>query len=114
MKKQVTEVKITLAQLAALKVLSGQTKRIARALDHNLRYAIIEEFVKYGKKTVTELFEKLRIEQSVMSQHLAIMRRQGLLTTERQGKFIYYDINHANALTLLVEWQNVDNRLEAA
>jgi DNA-binding transcriptional ArsR family regulator len=35
----------------------------------------------------------LRIEQSVASQHLAILRKADLLQTERDGKFIYYTIN---------------------
>ena len=43
--------------------------------------------------TVTEIYIKLRLEQSVASQHLAILRRADVLTTERDGKFIYYSIN---------------------
>jgi DNA-binding transcriptional ArsR family regulator len=43
--------------------------------------------------TVTELYVKLRIEQSVASQHLAILRRADVLKTHRDGKFIYYSIN---------------------
>jgi DNA-binding transcriptional ArsR family regulator len=43
--------------------------------------------------TVTEIFIKLRLEQSVASQHLAILRKAGVLATERDGKFIYYKLN---------------------
>jgi DNA-binding transcriptional ArsR family regulator len=43
--------------------------------------------------TVTDIYIRLRLEQSVASQHLAILRRAGVVTTERQGKFIYYSIN---------------------
>ena len=43
--------------------------------------------------TVTDIYIKLRLEQSVASQHLAILRRAGVVITERQGKFIYYSIN---------------------
>jgi DNA-binding transcriptional ArsR family regulator len=35
----------------------------------------------------------LRLEQSVASQHLAILRRAGVVVTERQGKFIYYTVD---------------------
>jgi DNA-binding transcriptional ArsR family regulator len=33
------------------------------------------------------------LEQSVASQHLAILRKAGVLATERDGKFIYYKLN---------------------
>ncbi|MCL4132917.1 UNVERIFIED_CONTAM: hypothetical protein GTU68_015212 [Idotea baltica] len=44
--------------------------------------------------TVTDIYIKLRLEQSVASQHLAILRRAGVVITERQGKFIYYSLNN--------------------
>jgi DNA-binding transcriptional ArsR family regulator len=43
--------------------------------------------------TVTDIFIKLRLEQSVASQHLAILRKAGVLNTDRDGKFIYYSLN---------------------
>jgi DNA-binding transcriptional ArsR family regulator len=47
------------------------------------------------KMTVTELYIKLRLEQSVASQHLAILRRAGVVTTVRNGKFIFYSPDYA-------------------
>ena len=44
-------------------------------------------------KAVTELYVKLRLEQSVASQHLAILRKAGFVKTDRDGKFIYYSVN---------------------
>lgn len=64
-----------------------------RAINHQLRQEIIALLDKDGRMTVTELYIKLRLEQSVASQHLAILRRAGILKTERDGKFIYYSIN---------------------
>lgn len=46
-----------------------------------------------GKMTVTELYLKLRLEQSVASQHLAVLRKAAIVKTVRNGKFIYYSIN---------------------
>ena len=43
--------------------------------------------------TVTEIYVKLRLEQSVASQHLMILRKAGIVFTQREGKFIYYSIN---------------------
>jgi DNA-binding transcriptional ArsR family regulator len=43
--------------------------------------------------TVTEIYVKLRLEQSVASQHLAILRKAGYVNTTRDGKFIYYSVS---------------------
>ncbi|HMS52298.1 MAG TPA: metalloregulator ArsR/SmtB family transcription factor, partial [Chitinophagales bacterium] len=57
------------------------------------------------KLTVTEIYVKLRLEQSVASQHLAILRRAGVVVTERDGKYIYYTLNHdrINEISGLIE-----------
>jgi DNA-binding transcriptional ArsR family regulator len=44
--------------------------------------------------TVTEIYVKLRLEQSVASQHLAILRRAGIVITTREGKFIFYTVDY--------------------
>lgn len=66
-----------------------------RAINHPLRKQIMSMLEEAPKMTVTEIFIKLRIEQSVASQHLAILRKAGVLDTERDGKFIYYKINES-------------------
>lgn len=66
---------------------------ILRALNHKLRQQIIKLIDEQGKMTVTELYVKLRLEQSVASQHLAILRKAGFVKTVRDGKFIYYSVN---------------------
>ena len=66
---------------------------ILRAVNHKLRQQILKTIDEQGKLTVTELYIKLRLEQSVASQHLAVLRKAGFVKTERDGKFIYYSVN---------------------
>ena len=66
---------------------------ILRAMNHKLRQQMIKLLDENGRLTVTELYIKLRLEQSVASQHLAILRKAGIVSTQREGKFIYYTIN---------------------
>ena len=66
---------------------------IIRSLNHPIRQRIIEMLKDRTKMTVTEIYVKLRLEQSVASQHLAILRRVDVLKTKREGKFIYYTLN---------------------
>jgi DNA-binding transcriptional ArsR family regulator len=66
---------------------------ILRAVNHKLRQQILKLIDEEGKITVTELYVKLRLEQSVVFQHLAILRKAGFVNTARDGKFIYYSVN---------------------
>lgn len=66
---------------------------ILRAINHKLRQQILKLIDTHDKITVTEIYVKLRIEQSVASQHLAILRKAQFVNTEREGKFIFYTVN---------------------
>src|SRR5574340_49564 len=66
---------------------------VLRALNHKLRQQIIKTIYDHKRITVTELYVKLRLEQSVASQHLAILRKADIVSTVREGKFIFYAIN---------------------
>ena len=67
---------------------------ILRSINHKLRQQIIQLINENGQMTVTEIYVKLRLEQSVASQHLAILRRSNIVKTTREGKFIWYTVNH--------------------
>ena len=67
---------------------------VLRALNHKLRQQILSLIETEKKITVTEIYVRMRLEQSVASQHLAILRRAGIVNTQRDGKFIYYTVNY--------------------
>lgn len=66
---------------------------VLRAINHKLRQQILHLIEENSRMTVTEIYIQLRLEQSVASQHLAIMRRAGIVKTTREGKFIWYSVN---------------------
>ena len=67
---------------------------VLRAVNHKLRQRVIHLLEETDEgMTVTDIYIKLRLEQSVASQHLAILRRAGVVKTERNGKFILYSLN---------------------
>src|SRR4051812_40794129 len=67
---------------------------IFRAINHRLRLQIVRLLHENGRMTVTDIFVKLKLEQSVASQHLAILRKAGFVNALRNGKFIYYSVNY--------------------
>ncbi|MBY0534663.1 MAG: metalloregulator ArsR/SmtB family transcription factor [Chitinophagaceae bacterium] len=74
---------------------------ILRALNHKLRQQIVKLVDEKKKITVTEIYVNLRLEQSVASQHLAILRRAGIVRTDREGKFIYYSVDNARVAQIM-------------
>ncbi|MCX6315606.1 MAG: metalloregulator ArsR/SmtB family transcription factor [Sphingobacteriales bacterium] len=67
---------------------------VLRALNHKLRQQLLKLIEDEKRITVTEIYVRLRLEQSVASQHLAILRKAGIVNTERDGKFIFYTVNY--------------------
>ncbi len=68
---------------------------VLRAVNHKLRQKMLDLLEENKRMTVTEIYVKLRLEQSVASQHLAILRSAGVVQTERDGKFIFYSVNRS-------------------
>lgn len=75
-------------------ILLLQGKQLFRALNHPLRQKMIIMIHDQGRMTVTQLFTKMGLEQSVTSNHLAMLRSQKLLLTEKQQKFVFYSVNY--------------------
>ena len=61
-----------------------------RAMAHPMRIAIIDLLTDNEKLSVTEIYERLNIEQASASHHLNILKNKGLLESKRDGKMIYY------------------------
>jgi ArsR family transcriptional regulator len=54
-----------------------------------------------GERNVSELEQLLGIQQPTLSQQLAVLRREGLVTTRREGKQIHYRISSPEALAVI-------------
>src|SRR5438270_3032414 len=72
-----------------------KTALLLRALNNPLRKKILHFINARGRVHVSEIYKRLRLEQSVTSQHLAILRRANFVIAEREGRIIYYSVNYA-------------------
>lgn len=54
-----------------------------------------------GERNVSELEQLLGIQQPTLSQQLAVLRREGLVATRREGKQIHYRISSPEALAVI-------------
>ena len=70
---------------------------ICKTLTNPKRIEILNA-LKDGEKTVTELVEILGVAKANVSQHLAVMRHKGILTTRRVGVNIYYRVSNQKVI----------------
>jgi ArsR family transcriptional regulator len=68
------------------------TVRIMRVLAESTRLKILE-LLRNGEMNVSMLCEHLDLAQPTVSHHLGLLREEGLLTSRRAGKNIYYCLN---------------------
>ena len=71
-----------------------QSVLVLRAINHKLRQQILQLIHRKECIMVTDIYVKLHLEQSVASQHLRILRDARIVTTERQGKQIFYSVDY--------------------
>ncbi len=62
---------------------------LCKSLSNPKRLHLIQE-LRTGEKTVGELAETLGLKQSNTSQHLAILRKIGLISPRKEGNTVYY------------------------
>ncbi len=72
---------------------------LLKAMAHPIRVAILA-LIEGKRMTVTQIYEALKLEQSVVSHHLGILRDKGILLSERDRRNIYY--SYKNDLLLSV------------
>lgn len=65
---------------------------LLKALSNERRLMIMCALYK-GEKSVSELEQVVNLSQSALSQHLARLRRDGLVDTRRDAQTIYYSMN---------------------
>ncbi len=76
------------------------TTALLRALANEDRLLLLCQMTQ-GERSVGELEAELDIRQPTLSQQLGVLRAEGLVTTRREGKRIYYTVADQKVLTLL-------------
>lgn len=88
----------------------GISSGLMRAIAHPLRIQILSVIDENGSACVFEIFQKLNLEQSIVSQQLRILRNAGLVATQREGKFISYTINYDKVQKIVTAVQECNSK----
>ena len=68
-----------------------QAAECLKTLAHPVRLRIVQLLL-HGRYTVGELAEDCGIPDNVASEHLRLMQRCGLFTSEREGRRVFYQV----------------------
>lgn len=79
---------------------ADRASELMKTLGHKDRLMVLCHLTS-GEKSVGELASLLDIPQSPLSQHLARMRKEQLVTTRREAQTIYYSIASEEAARIV-------------
>lgn len=85
---------------SALEDKAELASRLLKSLANERRLLILCHLIK-GEKSVGELEKLVGLSQSALSQHLARLRKDALVTTRREAQTIFYSLASSNAQAVL-------------
>ena len=90
----------TSLDLASMRAHAGEAVSMLKLLGNEDRLMLLCQ-ISLQERTVTELERLTGITQPTLSQQLGVLRREGLVSTRREGKFIWYQLADLRALQLM-------------
>lgn len=84
----------------AIGVHASEAARVLKALANEKRLLLLCQLVE-GERSVGELNAGIDLSQSALSQHLAVLREEGLVNTRREAQTIYYALAEGPAQRIL-------------
>ena len=79
---------------------ADEASELLKALSNRHRLVIVCQLIE-KERSVGELATLLKVRDSTVSQHLALLRKDGLVTARRAGQTIWYAIGSASARELV-------------
>lgn len=86
--------------IKAMRKHAGKAAAMMRALSHQARLRILCDLIG-GERSAGELVQRSGLSQSALSQHLARLREDELVTTRRQAQSILYRIADPDAARII-------------
>lgn len=86
--------------IAHFEASTGEAAKLLRALGNERRLMILCQLAD-GERSVSEILPLVGLSQSALSQHLAVLRQEGIVATRREAQTIWYRIADPAALKVM-------------
>ncbi|CAK7067291.1 ArsR/SmtB family transcription factor [Kerstersia gyiorum] len=80
---------------------AGQACALLKALANEDRLMLLCQIASRQRLNVGELENATGIRQPTLSQQLGVLRQEGLVATEKEGKFVYYKLANENVVQVM-------------
>jgi DNA-binding transcriptional ArsR family regulator len=74
---------------------------ILKTTAHPTRIAIVQLLAAHESLSVSDISERLNVEQSLLSHHLSGMKLKSILSSTREGKNIYYALKMREVIDVI-------------
>lgn len=88
--------------------LSQFTAEFFKALSHPLRIKILD-VLRHGEIGVGDLSERLAVEQTTLSQQLAVLRKSSIVVSRKEGQNVFYSVQDPAIFRVLDDARQVFN-----
>jgi ArsR family transcriptional regulator len=75
-------------------------EKFSKAFSDKNRLKIID-YLSSGQKNVSEIADKLNVEENLASHHLRVLAGLGFLKNDKKGREVFYRINESKFITLI-------------
>ena len=97
----------TTADLEFMQQGAARAAALLRAVGNEHRLLVLCLLIEHGEASVGTLLEQVSLSQSSLSQHLARMRDEGLVTFRRDAQTLYYRIADPAAEKLVAALKDI-------
>jgi ArsR family transcriptional regulator, virulence genes transcriptional regulator len=95
------------AEIEQLAAQAATAARMLKLLGNEYRLLILCCLIAHGETKVGDLIEMIKLSQSALSQHLARLRADGLVTYRRESQTLYYRVGDPRAARILKLLKNI-------
>ncbi len=75
--------------------------KVVKAMAHPTRLFVVDELSRHGRRCVCELTALIGADMSTVSRHLAILKNAGIITDEKHGTQVFYQLTMDCVLNFL-------------
>jgi len=95
------------SEIEMLAAQAATAARMLKLLGNEYRLLILCFLIAHGEMKVGDLVDAIGLSQSALSQHLALLRKDGLITFRRESQTLHYRVSDPRAARILKLLKNI-------
>ena len=102
-----TSAPMSAEMMEQLQASAAQAAQLLRTMGNEHRLLVLCHLIGEGEMSVSALLDRVPLSQSALSQHLAKMREEGLVTFRRESQTLYYRVANPDVARVLLTLKEI-------